>query len=565
MQFNHKSMAAQFGSSPFSAAVVDTQPVRVQSSLMLSQLLKDIDFHGVVEKWCADEGDVPSSKVLEAYVHCRFNSPDPVPVSRFEEWVSRSCLPQLMGEEASKFNESRLGRVLELVGQAPQAMWIELIANTHRHFKIDLSHIINDTTSFYFEGEYLDSGLAKYGYSRDGKPDCKQVNVSVNVSGEHSIPLLYKPLPGNTADVNTVATNVAQLCTLFKALGEVDKKVVVVADKGLLTLELIHYYKGVNVGYVGTLKRPKFDAAVIRGVSDASLLASQLAYCAERYADNPKKRATERYYGVRRNVTFPAFAEEGVSYPELQQAALVVFSEGKKRLDAGKRDDFLAKTEKRLAEISGHLNMGKYRKEDYAQQQIDKAISRYPGAKDMVEAVLSSAPDGTLSLDWKRNTNAIKEVACIDGKYVVYTSEDHLSNDELFDKFKSRDRVEKRIAALKGPVVVRPIYLHKDERILGLIFANMTALLLYGLIEMLAMRNGKKITAEEVQRQLNDYSGSVLTFADGSQVTTFPHGNIWQRGLHAAIGLGLVGRNMIICDQAGSPTTTHCPWTDCGP
>ncbi len=231
MNNNAASTAAKFLSSPFAAEVVGTQPIRVQSSLMLSQLLTDIGFHEVIEKWCGDGGEVPCSKIFEAYIHCRFNSPDPVPVSRVEEWIAMSCIPQLLGEPAEKFNESRMGRVLESIGSAPQAMWIELIANTHRRFNIDLSYVINDTTSFYFEGEYDDSELAKYGYSRDGKPDCKQVNVSLDVSGEHSIPILYTPLPGNTADVNTVIPNVVQLCALFKALGEVNKKVVVVAYK----------------------------------------------------------------------------------------------------------------------------------------------------------------------------------------------------------------------------------------------------------------------------------------------------------------------------------------------
>lgn len=555
------SNAAQFLASPMAAEVVDTEPLRVQSSLMLSQLLKDIKFHDVVERWCGDGGDVAVSKVLEAYIHCRFNSPAPVPVSRFEEWVSKSCLPQLLGEPVDKFNESRLGRVLELVGQVPQAMWIELIANTHRRFKLDLSYIINDTTSFYFEGEYDDSDLARYGYSRDGKPECKQVNVSLNVSGDHALPLLYSPLPGNTADVNTVIPNVEQLCGLFKALGEAEKRVVVVADKGLLTASLMHHYKNANVGYIGTVKRPTFDADVIRAVSDEDLRGSPLSYCADRYKDNPTRREQERYYGVRRSVKLPAFVEDDVSYPEMELTALVVFSDGKSRLDAGKREDQLAKTEKRLGEISAHLNKGRYRNAEYAQQQIDSALSRFHGTKRMFNCALSSNEDGVLSLDRSRSTEAISSAAYLDGKYVVYTSEKHLTDDELFVQFKSRDKVEKRVSCLKGPVVVRPVFLHKDERILGLIFASMTSLLLYGLIELLAHRDGKKITGEEVQRQLNDYTGTVLTFADGSQVVAFPQGNKWQRSLHNAINVPQLGRPMSIRGTVGTQKSTPCPWT----
>ena len=41
-----------------------------------------------------------------------------------------------------------------------------------------------------------------------------------------------------------------------------------------------------------------------------------------------------------------------------------------------------------------------------------------------------------------------------------------------------------RTGAYVGPITVRPIHQHKDERILGLLFANMMALLAFGITEM---------------------------------------------------------------------------------
>ncbi len=244
---NSSSTASEFASSHFAAEVVDVQPLRVQSSLMLCALLRNLGFHGVIERWCGDDGEIPCSKVLEAYVHCRFNSSDPVPVSRFEEWLAKSCIPSLLGVPAAKLNESRLGRVLELVGKAPQAMWIELLSNAHRVFHLDLAYVINDTSAFYFEGEYETSDYARYGHSKDGKPECKQINVSLSVSGDHSIPLLYTPLAGNTSDTTTVIPNLQRLRGLFNELGCADARPVVIADKGLLTMRLIHYYRSLTI------------------------------------------------------------------------------------------------------------------------------------------------------------------------------------------------------------------------------------------------------------------------------------------------------------------------------
>ncbi len=561
MRENLPSVAADFLTSSFAADLVDMRVIHVQSSLILSQILKDIGFREVIDRWCLDKGDVSVGIVLEAYIHCRFNSADPVPLSRFQEWFSHSSLPHLLGVPVEKMNESRLGRCLERAGNAPQEMWIELIANAHRVYKFDLSYIINDTTSFYFEGEYVNSVLAKYGYSRDGKPECKQVNVSINVTGMHSIPLHYSVIPGNTADVTTVIPNARALCRLFKALGEPGKKVVVVADKGLLTMPLLHHYENVGIGWVGTMKCPTFEGGIIREVVDEDLQASPLAYLAARYKDNPKKKETERYCAIRRKVKLPAFEEDGVQYPDKHLNVLVVFSDGKKRLDQQKREDRLGKQESRLREISGFLNRGNYRSIEFAQNQVAKALSKYASTRNMIAGSVTCGDDGLLSLEWQRMPKTIEKAGFLDGKYLVYFSEEHLSDEAVFSLLKSRDRVEKRIETLKGPIVVRPIYLHKDARIRGLIFASMTALLLYGLAELLAMRSNKKITGEEIQKQFNDYTGSLISFSDGSQVVAFPHGNERQRSLHNAIGVQ-PGRRIIVRGPSQSEAEPQRLWIE---
>lgn len=551
--------------SRFLEELVDASPLRVRSSLMLSQLLKSIGFHDVVQRWCADDGDVPCSVVLEAYIHCRYNEPKPCPVSRFQAWYQASCLPALLGVPPEKMNESRVGRVLELVGDAPQEMWLELIANTHKVHKLDISYLINDTTSFYFEGEYEHSELAKYGYSRDGKPECKQVNVSVNVTGLHGIPVQYFVVPGNTADISTVIPNVAKLRRLFQALGEAGERIVVVSDKGLLDMPLLHYYTKTGVGYIATMKCPKVEAGFIRKVSDAELKSSPLSYLAARYRGKPEKEKSEKYCAVRRQVQLPAFTEEGTKteYPAIDVSALIVFSMGKERLDRQKRADLLEKEEARLREIAGYLNTGNYRNEGFAQNQITKAINKYPAIRGMILANLNVDDDGLLSLKWTRCNEAIDKAAELDGKYVVYFSEKDKTDEEVFQMFKSRDRVEKRIETIKGPIVVRPIYLHKDSRIKGLIFASMAALLLYGLTELLAWRDNKKISGEEIQKQLEDYEGSVLTFSDGSRVLSFPQGNRWQSELHEAMGVR-TGHRVTLRGPEASKLEPPCPWTTRG-
>ena len=133
---------------------------------------------------------------------------------------------------------------------------------------------------------------------------------------------------------------------------------------------------------------------------------------------------------------------------------------------------------------------------------------------------------------------------------------------EIFDRFKARDIVERRIGALKGPIRLQPIYLHSDKRILGLIFITMVAFLVATLIERQLQRADINTTIEGVQRQFSRYDGSLLTFGDYSQAITLPAPDKWQRQVFAALGVDLpravpVLHPDLYC-EAAAPIS--CPW-----
>lgn len=58
-------------------------------------------------------------------------------------------------------------------------------------------------TSTFFEGECPKNPQAQRGYSRDHRPDCKQVTIALVVS-QRGLPLSYEVFDGNRADVTTV-------------------------------------------------------------------------------------------------------------------------------------------------------------------------------------------------------------------------------------------------------------------------------------------------------------------------------------------------------------------------
>jgi transposase len=82
------------------------------------------------------------------------------------------------------------------VFQHLQRCWKEL-------FDAQFDVLLYDLTSTYVEGEAELNPKARHGYSRDGRPDCKQVVVALIITPD-GFPLAYEVMDGNTSDKTTL-------------------------------------------------------------------------------------------------------------------------------------------------------------------------------------------------------------------------------------------------------------------------------------------------------------------------------------------------------------------------
>src|SRR5271169_4675299 len=96
--------------------------------------------------------------------------------------------------------------------------------------RLDL--VFMDTTSLYFEGAGGQT-LGEHGYSKDHRPDLKQMILAVVIDGDGR-PVCSEMWPGDTADVTTLLPVVDRLRRRF-AIG----RVCVVADRGMISAETI--------------------------------------------------------------------------------------------------------------------------------------------------------------------------------------------------------------------------------------------------------------------------------------------------------------------------------------
>ena len=120
-----------------------------------------------------------------------------------ERWYPTTALEELLRIPAGTINHTRLYRCLDRL--IPHKTEVE------RHFKqrygelfaADFDVLLYDLTSSYVEGAAGKNPMLRRGYSRDHRPDCKQVVIAliVNVEG---FPMSYETLDGDRSDVTTL-------------------------------------------------------------------------------------------------------------------------------------------------------------------------------------------------------------------------------------------------------------------------------------------------------------------------------------------------------------------------
>ena len=166
-----------------------------------------------------------------------------------EQGYESSALAELLGVPAAKVNEDRLYRALDRLLPHKPALEKHLKQRLGELFQLDYDLLLYDVTSTYFEGAAEANPQAQRGYSRDHRPDCKQVNIALVVS-RGGLPLGYEVFAGNRSDVTTVEEMVQTMETKY---GKADR--IWVMDRGMVSADNVAFLKQGGRRYIlGTAK-----------------------------------------------------------------------------------------------------------------------------------------------------------------------------------------------------------------------------------------------------------------------------------------------------------------------
>ena len=130
------------------------------------------------------------------------------------EYMKNKPVDLLIGEGlvAEDFNDDTLGRALDELQQAGvTGMFASIAAEAVKVYEIEVEYMHLDSSSFTLHGSYdfeyaqkmsetYNAVQVKHGYSKDKRPDLKQVVVNLITSQASALPLWLEALDGNSSD-----------------------------------------------------------------------------------------------------------------------------------------------------------------------------------------------------------------------------------------------------------------------------------------------------------------------------------------------------------------------------
>lgn len=515
------SQAEQLG-----RAITSVRPRQIGAVPLVLPVLTDLQVRQTTNVLVPGQADIDLGRIVILLTLNRLLAPQPL--YHVQEWLAETVLPQVLDIAPEQAYDNRLGRALDRLHPYLGELWAGLASRAIQVYNLDLNVLHWDITSIYFEGAYTDSELAAYGYSRDHRPDTKQVNLEVDVTHDGYVPVLYHVLPGNTADITRPVPHLQALLRFLARPELADRRLrpMLVSDSKMVTPEAVFTCHRHGLFYLGPLPNGAATEGLLRSVSAEELAAHELAYRPQRVKADDQSFIP--YQGAWRPFTFE---HEG---QRVADRALVIWSASKQRLDEQKRKTALKRLLNGLAHIQKKLNTRRYKKRTYVEQRL-AAIQQGNPAKRLVDIDLQGE-GGALALTFRINHQRLGEAQTLDGRYALATNATHLSANEALISFKGQDGVEKRFGIVKGPLLVHPLFVRTDRRIEGLVFITLLALLVRAVLERACRQRGLTVTADRLFQAFAPLQAVDLIWADGSLQRRASEMNLFQVQVLSALG-----------------------------
>jgi len=343
-------------------------------------------------------------------------------------WAEDHAVAEVLG--LSSFDEDDLYAALDDLCARQEKIEQILYKRYLRRRGAPPALFLYDVTSSYLEGEH--NALGEYGYNRDGKRGKLQIVIGLLADSEGE-PLAVRVFAGNTADPVTVADQIKRVKEQF-GVGEL----VFVGDRGMVKSKGKQILKDADLRYITALTDPQIRRLLAQGTLQLGLFHEKVC---EVEADGVR-------YLLRKN-------------------------ESEAAREKHRLEDKLAKLAGRIEQRNQQVEASVRCRPEAGSRQLQAWIVRYK-LTGLVELRLEGR---VLAL--VKNEAALERALELAGCYVVVSdvSKDRMSGQEVHDSYVGLQKVERDFRAMKtGLLEVRPVFVRKESRTRGHVFACMLAL-----------------------------------------------------------------------------------------
>jgi len=429
-----------------------------------------------------DDAGVPWSQVAALLAINRMCAPGSE-LAIEQRWFPATALDDLLGIDATQINDTRLYRCLDRLLPHKAALEQHLKQRYGELFAAQFDVLLYDLTSSYVEGAAEKNPMMQRGYSRDHRPDCKQLVIALIVNPE-GFPFSYEVFNGNRADVTTLE---AMVRLVERKYGRARR--VWVFDRGIVSEENLALLRRRGGQYLVGTPRSKLRQF------ERELLA-------------------EDWQQVRADVEVKL-----VSAPGGEETYILCRSTARKQKEQAIRSRFSARMEKALTALQKRVAAGQLRDRGKIERQLGAIQARHPQVADLYELRVSEQ-DGRLAVEWHMRPERRTWQQVREGAYLLRTNLASSNPEQLWKSYIQLAEAEAAFRALKSELNVRPIFHQKEHRTKAHVLVAFLGYALWVTLKHLLKGSGSKLSPMQALAAASTLHSAdiVLPTTDGRQI-----------------------------------------------
>ena len=378
-----------------------------------------------------------------------------------------SALSDLLGIPDEKVNEDRLYRALDTLLPHKKALEKHLKERLGELFDLDYDLLLYDITSTYFEGQADGNPQAQRGYSRDHRPDCKQVNIALVVS-RCGMPLGYEVFAGNRHDATTLEEMVGHVEQLYGRAGRVW-----IMDRGLVSEKNVQFLRAGARRYIlGTAKSSlrKFERELL----------------------------SQDWKQVHEGLEVRL-----VPAPDGEEVFILCRSAERQAKEHAMQERFEKRIEDGLAKIAA--SCGKRRqKSGSVERRVGRLLERNTRAARLFDVQVEVDAQGFTQLRWTKVESWREWARKSEGCYLLRSNVTEWTPEELWRAYVQLTEAEAAFRVHKADLQIRPVWHHREDRVGAHILVCFLAYVLWKTLAASCRQAGLGDEPRQVFKELSD-------------------------------------------------------------